>query len=241
MSYVAFSPAYSVDMPSARLARELARVVLALLCQACGATTEVTAPPTTAQPIPSCPVPDSVQLELEASDRVNLDETGRSLPTRLRLYQLSELNPLQNASFDELWSNARSALGDSIVGVEEVVLYPGQVSVHRFKREPRAEFVAAVAILRDPQGETWRTAQEWPAPGDPCQKTGQKHAVPSKLRIRVFLEDNRIESVTNFFELPKRLCPPGSEPCAPAAFAPELRRNRHLRTFEEDPREPTAR
>jgi type VI secretion system protein VasD len=187
-------------------------------------------------PRPSCAIPENVQLELEASDRVNLDETGRALPTRLRVYQLSDLTRLQSASFEDLWSRPEATLAQTRVKSEEIVVYPGQVAVHRFNREARADYIVGVAIFREPEGEAWRTAQEWPAPGDPCRATGKAYEVPAKLRVRMFLEDSRIESVTNFAELPKRRCPPGSA-CATSS-APELRRNLQLRTFEEDSREP---
>jgi type VI secretion system protein VasD len=187
-------------------------------------------------------VPDAVQLELEASDRVNLDESGRALPTRLRLYQLTDLDRLQGASFEDMWSRPQAILAETSVTSVEVVLYPGQVAAQRFKRDPRANYVVGVAIFREPQAEAWRTIQEWPASGDPCAKSKAQTAVLPKLRVRMFLEDSRIESVTNFTDLPKRSCPAapaGADGCAEnTSAAPELRRNHHLRTFEEDPREP---
>jgi type VI secretion system VasD/TssJ family lipoprotein len=212
-------------------------IVYGTLCIGCGhALVSATAPTT-------CPVPDSVQLEIEASDRVNLDETGRALPTRLRLYQVSDLTRMQSASFEDMWSHAKETLAASSISSDELVIYPGQVAVHRFKRAPAADYIVGVAIFREPEGEGWRTAQEWPAPGDPCKVSNRQMAKLSKLRVRMFLEDSRIESVTNYAEFPKRRCPAGSDSCAASTGqneAPELRRNRHLRTFEEDPREPES-
>jgi type VI secretion system protein VasD len=190
----------------------------------------------------SCPVPNDVQLEIEASDRVNPDEDGRSLPTRLRLYQLTDLARLQRASFDDIWSRAKETLAETALSSEELVIYPGQVTVHRFKRNPKADFMVGVAIFREPEGEAWRTAQEWPLTGDPCEASGKQPAQKlDKLRLRMFLEGNRLESVNNYTELPTRTCRGGGADCAPAATATdatELRRNKRLRTFEEDPREP---
>jgi type VI secretion system protein VasD len=194
---------------------------------------------------PSCPVPDDVQLEIEASDRVNPDETGRSLPTRVRLYQMTDLTRLQSASFEDVWSQPQSTLAQTAVNSEELVIYPGQVLIHRFKRAPRADYIVGVAVFREAEGEAWRTAQEWPMVGDPCRT--QQLAPPKpplvKLRLRMFLDGSRIESVNGYAELPKRRCAVGSVDCA-GGVAPretgDLRRNRRLRTFEEDPREPEA-
>lgn len=191
--------------------------------------------PQAQSPRPTCPVPDAAQLEIEASDRVNLDETGRALPTRLWLYQLSDTSRISSASFEDMWSRPLQALAETRVAGEELTVYPGQVTVHRFKRDARADYLAVVANFREPDGEAWRTLQEWPARADACQGGGRV-TVPERLRVRLFLEDGRIESVTNFETLPKQRCPPGSAACGAAAH--ELRRNRLLRTFEEDPREP---
>src|SRR6188768_3528630 len=80
--------------------------------------------------IPSCKVPEEAQLEIESSDRVNPDESGRSLPTVLRVYQLSELGKIQQATFEDVWRDPKSALGETLLGGEELTLYPGQLAVH---------------------------------------------------------------------------------------------------------------
>ena len=218
------------------------RLALSALCAlsiACGGTT---APPKRAAPPPkpknTCPVPSFAQLELEASDRVNLDENGRPLPTRLHLYQLSDVSLLQNASFEDMWARSKATLADTAIKSNEVIIYPGQVSVYRFKREAAADYIVGVAIFREPQGDAWRTIQEWPAEGDPCAEQDVSMPMPKKLRIRMFLEDSRIDSVTNYANVPKRRCPRGQACSNGTTGGPELRRNRHLSTFEEDPREP---
>jgi type VI secretion system VasD/TssJ family lipoprotein len=206
------------------------------LCGCGGSAKVAPAPPPVAARL-SCPVPTFVQLEVEASDRVNLDEAGRPLPTRLRLYQLSDASRLQNATFEDMWARSQATLADTMASGNELIVYPGQVTVHRFKRVPTADYVVGVAIFREPEGDGWRTIQEWPTAGDPCELTGQPYAVPEKLRLRMFLEDSRIDSVTNYAALPKGRCPPGAA-CANPEQTPQLRRNHYLRTFEEDPREP---
>lgn len=193
---------------------------------------------------PSCKIPDGVQLELESSDRLNPDERGRSLPTVLRVYQLKDLDRLEQASFDDIWTRAKETLGEAMVKQEERTLYPGQVSVHRFKREGPADFLVGVAVFRTPIGGSWRTIQEWPLAGDPCNERNDKKVAPKleQLRVRMFLENHRIESVSNFATLPKRSCPTGGSSCrglsAPNEL-PDAQRNRRLRTFEEDPSQPT--
>jgi type VI secretion system protein VasD len=192
---------------------------------------------------PSCRIPDAVQLEIESSDRVNADERGRSLPTILRLYQLKDLSKIEQSAFEDIWQQDKATLADTLVGQEELTLYPGQIMVHRFQRNGAADFLVGVAVFREPVGGSWRTIQEWPLQGDPCAEQDDEDAAPKmkKLRLRMFLENYRIDSVNNYAALPKRRCPSGGK-CGGASAPDELpdaRRNQRLKTFEEDPTEAT--
>lgn len=195
---------------------------------------------------PSCKIPSAVELEVETSDRVNRDVEGRSLPTLLRVYQVRDLSRVQQAAADDVFENPKDTLGDTLLGSDELELYPGQVVVRRFERNPQADYVVGVAIFRSPVGSAWRTIQEFPMPGDPCAERNDSKAAPRfvDLRVRMFLEDYRIESVTNYAALPKRSCQAGDTRCASTANGaapdelPEELRHRRLRTFEEDPSRP---
>jgi len=191
---------------------------------------------------PSCKVPKAIELEIETSDRVNVDAEGQSLPTLLRLYQLKDINALQTSEFTDIWQGAKEQLGETLVAEEELTTYPGQVVVRRFDRDDKADFLVGVAIFRNPVGTTWRTVNELPLPGDPCQEQGDPDAAPTltDLRVRMFLEDYRIESVDNFAALPKRSCGVSStckQNVVPDEL-PEARRHRRLRSFEEDASRP---
>ena len=192
---------------------------------------------------PTCKVPSAVELEVETSDRVNIDQGGEALPTIIRVYQLKNLSAVQSASFDDMLDRPKETLGDSIVHEDEVTIYPGQILVRRFEREDKADFLVGVAIVRNPVGTAWRTIQEYPIPGDPCAEQDDQEAAPtlSDLRIRFFLDEYRIESVNNYVGLPMRSCPKGTV-CKPGQAPdelPEELRHRRLRTFEEDESRPT--
>jgi type VI secretion system protein VasD len=191
--------------------------------------------------VPTCKVPTSVELEIETSDRLNPDDQGRSLPTDVRLYQLENPNQIEHATFEDVWSKPKQTLEGTLVNQRELTLFPGQIVVVHTERDPSAEYLAAVAIFRNPAGQSWRTLQEWPLPGDPCAAHSDEHVAPTleQLRIRVFLRDYRIESVNNYVALPKRSCPAGESTCSGASGAApdELsgpQQHRRLRTFEED-------
>ena len=68
--------------------------------------------------------------------------------------------------------------------------------------------MVGVAIFRSPVGTAWRTIEEWPMPGDPCKDQDDEKAGPkvADLRIRMFMEDYRVESVDNFRGMRRRSC-----------------------------------
>jgi type VI secretion system protein VasD len=206
--------------------------MLAALTSACGASIP-----------PTCRVPTATELELETSDRVNVDQSGAALPTIVRVYQLKNLSALQSASFDDMLDRPKETLGEAIVHEDEVTIYPGQILVRRFDREPKADFIVGVAIVRNPVGTAWRTMQEYPIPGDPCEEQDDPEAAPAlpDLRVRMFMDEYRIESTNNWAGLPLRSCPKGVA-CKPGAAPdelPEELKHRRLRTFEEDESRPT--
>jgi type VI secretion system protein VasD len=190
----------------------------------------------------TCKVPSAMEVEVETSDRVNLDEEGRSLPTLVRLYQLKDLSSLQLAEFADIWQSPKETLGATLVAVQELTTYPGQIVVQHIERDEKADFLVGVGIFRNPVGATWRAVSELPLPGDPCQEQEDDKAAPAlkDLRIRVFLEDYRVESVDNYAALPKRSCG-GKANCQSQAAPnelPDARRHGRLRTFEEDSSRP---
>jgi type VI secretion system protein VasD len=192
---------------------------------------------------PTCKVPTATELEIETSDRVNLDTEGQALPTILRLYQLKNLSALQSASFDDLLERPAEILGEAVLQTDELTIYPGQIIVRRFEREEKADFMVGIAIVRNPVGTAWRTIQEFPIPGDPCAEHEDQEWQPTvaDLRIRMFMDEYRLESVNNYGDLALRSCPRGTV-CTPGAAPdelPEELRHRRLRTFDEDESRPT--
>lgn len=157
-----------------------------LMVAACGGTT----------PGPACPVPEQGGIRFVGSDRQNPDEAGEPLPTIVRLYQLSSIGALETATFEEVWRTADEVLADTVLGVEEVVLYPEQTVYRPFERNDEAQFLAAVAIVRTPIGESWRTIRELPIPAS-VQTCGQTEdddtpPPPSTPNVEVLLEDSRV-------------------------------------------------
>lgn len=129
----------------------LPMVVVALSLAGCGGTQS-----------PACEIPEQGNLMIYATDRVNPDERGRALPTIVRVYQLTNLGSLELASFEDIWENAEETLGDTMLVEDEVTIYPGQRVTRMFERDPAANYIVGVAIVRRPSGASWRSVLDLP-------------------------------------------------------------------------------
>lgn len=164
-------------------------VGIVLLLAGCGAT----APP------PACQLSDTSPLVIEASDRLNPDASGQSLPTIVRVYQLRDVGALEQASFEDVWRRPDQTFEKSLLAQDEITLYPRQVVRRPFDRDPKANFIVAVGIFRTPVGTTWRTVLELPAPRSEmlCASVqaaaGDESAPPPVPHVTLFAEDNHIE------------------------------------------------
>lgn len=107
-----------------------------------------------------------VDMSIMASARLNPTDAGEARPVQLRLYQLTTDVHLNNADFTKIWKADKATLGDDLVKVEELSVFPDSRTDVRFERDERALFVAAVALFRTPRGRSWYTVMELPpAPG----------------------------------------------------------------------------
>lgn len=111
---------------------------------------------------PACEIPERGNLLIEATDRLNPNADGEALPTIVRIYQLSGLGSLELASFEDIWRSAEDTLGETLLVADEVTVYPGQRLRRTFERDPAANFIVGVAIVRRPAGLSWRTVLELP-------------------------------------------------------------------------------
>jgi len=71
----------------------------------------------------------------------------------VRLYQLKDVSKLQAASLEQLLDNDRAVLGDDLVSVKEITLYPDEGATPAIDRRERGPgFFAVVAFFRHPAG-----------------------------------------------------------------------------------------
>ncbi len=141
-----------------RIATSSLTSLAALLAVGCAAT-----------PRPSCDAQENANLRIESTDRMNPDEGGRPLPTIVRIYQLKNIGTMETASFDDIWQHDEDTLGDAFLGKDELVMYPQARVSRQFERDPDANYIVGVAIVRRPTGVSWRTILELPPPAAEAQ------------------------------------------------------------------------
>lgn len=87
-------------------------------------------------------------------------------PTEFRLYQLTSLQALERTTYDELLTDDRAALGDTLVAGtrQDVTLYAAEVWRQPLELRKAARYLLVVAFLHRPVGDAWRVALALPPP-----------------------------------------------------------------------------
>jgi len=121
--------------------------------------------------------PARLELSLAASDRLNLDEQGQSLPTVVRIFQLKGAAKLEAADFDPLYRRPREVLGTDLLQLEELTLTPGQTVRRQIDRDPAARAIAVVGLFRKPSGISWRAVVELPSGRVPLEFVAEGYRI----------------------------------------------------------------
>jgi type VI secretion system protein VasD len=114
---------------------------------------------------PKVPEPCDTQvvtLDIYGSEDLNASEAGRPRPVVVRLYQLATDMRMQNAKYDDILFKDAETLKTDLMKVDEVELFPNDLVRVVFERIPEATILAGAAMVRDPQGHSWKTYYEFP-------------------------------------------------------------------------------
>ncbi|AKF08818.1 type VI secretion system lipoprotein TssJ [Sandaracinus amylolyticus] len=165
--------------------------VLTLLALGCASTPE---------PRPDCGDPAPIALTIEATPRMNPDAEGRALPTELRLYQVRDASALEMASFEDVWQDAATVLGDALVSEETLTVYPEARLTRELHPSPEAQAIVAVVIVRQPAGRTWRAV----VPMTRSERSEESCPALEPGRLLLRLDDYRVEAITPRRSTPRR-------------------------------------
>ena len=141
--------------------------------------------------IPKCKVA-GLEASLTAAQRLNMDEEGNSLPLVVRMFQLKSATAIKNADFEAMWQDPKEALGEDLLSVAEMTLFPDQTEVREIPRESDARYVAVMGVFRKQTGTTWRA---WKRIQTPNAAECKRNDEPIRSFKFVF-SDYRIEAST---------------------------------------------
>ncbi len=104
--------------------------------------------------------PEPLRIEVAASTRLNPDDHGESLPTLVRVYQLTNAARARTVELRDLIKDPKAVLGDDLLSVEELLLSPGQRIDRVLQRDQQTRAILVAAVVRRPAATTWREIVE---------------------------------------------------------------------------------
>ena len=143
--------------------------------------------------VPVACEPRLIRVSLSASDRLNPDDRGRSLPTAVAVYQLKDPSRLENASFSDLWRDPKSALQDDLLQSEELTVSPSERVARVLTQRAFATHLAVAALVRKPSGTSWRLTRSLAPGSDRVCTEKQPRLQPLELSFR--LEEFEVRAV----------------------------------------------
>jgi type VI secretion system protein VasD len=160
---------------------------------------------------PDCDVSEEAGLTIHATERANPDVDGRPLPTVIRVYQLANIGTIETATFDEMWESDEDTLGDAMLSKDEITVYPDTTTTRSFERNPDANFIVGMAVVRRPTGVSWRSILDMPPPAQEAQCAALQEdpeaepPEPPTVAVRFEVDDYQIEGAVRF-EYPPPPC-----------------------------------
>ncbi len=101
-----------------------------------------------------------VNIGLNSNESLNPDRKGDPLPVVIRVYQLNDKGAFQSATFNQIWKNDESILGNTLLSRNEIILNPSSKDEVEVDRHADAKYLAVVAIFRNPIERKWRDLQD---------------------------------------------------------------------------------
>jgi type VI secretion system protein VasD len=121
--------------------------------------------------------PAPVRLTLTASKRLNPDDQGQSLPTAIRVLQVKSLAKAGAVEVLDIVRDPKAALGDDLLGVEEILVQPGERVERTIAREKGTQALLIAGLFRRPTGSGWKQLIELPSGGATVSLTVEEYRI----------------------------------------------------------------
>lgn len=123
-------------------------------------------------------------VNIQAAESLNSLHSYQSLPLRLTIYQLSEKNQFNAATFRQLWKQDRQTLAASLLEKQTITLAPGSQQKITVERNPKAKYFAVSALFRDPNNTQWRSIKVLPHQASTLIKSITIKVINDKVEIQ---------------------------------------------------------
>ncbi|MSP25216.1 MAG: type VI secretion system lipoprotein TssJ [Myxococcales bacterium] len=154
-----------------------------------------------------------VTVGLYADALINPNEAEKPRPVVVRLYQLASDLKMVNARYDDVFLKDKETLGEDVLKLDELEVFPNDLVEVKFERLPEASTLAAVALFHTPVGQAWKTYYEFPPmpntpeacgakpkaeEGDKAKKDPAAKVPEAFPRTELFLRERKIDNGGEF-------------------------------------------
>ena len=108
--------------------------------------------------------PEDVQIKgsIEAVASVNPDSLGRPSPLQVKIFQLGAKDKFEAADYFALADASEATLGGDMLGVQAVMLTPGELRPYEGEFDPGTRYIGVIAGYREIHQAQWRSIVEMP-------------------------------------------------------------------------------
>lgn len=108
--------------------------------------------------------PEDVQIKgsIEAVASVNPDSLGRPSPLQVKIFQLGAKDKFEAADYFALSDASEATLGADMLGVQAIMLSPGDRKPYEGVFDPETRFIGVIAGYREIHQAQWRAIVEMP-------------------------------------------------------------------------------
>jgi type VI secretion system protein VasD len=101
-----------------------------------------------------------VNVDISSTANLNVNRYNEALPVVVRIYQLTDAQAFNNASFEDLWKKDALTLGSSLLTKEELTLQPSSKETISFEKHEAAQYVGLFAMFRNRDDNKWRIVKQ---------------------------------------------------------------------------------
>jgi type VI secretion system protein VasD len=122
-----------------------------------------------------------LELFVQASKKLNLNEMEQPQPVEIRAYLLRDRRAFDALDFETLRRDAEQNLAGDLVKTDTFVVFPGRLEIRPMQSPGQVAYVALVAMFRERSGQRWKLVFDVRQGARRCGKGGLHTMVHARL------------------------------------------------------------